>query len=174
VIRIAIFAVCVFVSSCAGTRSDVASAPDPDDVAVRAAVDTLYAVVSGEKGVARPWERLKELFVTEGYFCISGVGRDGKPRSRTFSVDAFVEGASRNAAEESFYERPMVTRVEVFGGVASVWSSYASSRTRNGEPFARGVNAFTLIKTAQGWRFCVVAWSEESPGLRLPAALRDH
>lgn len=115
-IRVAIFAVCVFASSCAGTRGDVASAPDPDDVAVRAAVDTLYAVVSGEKGVARPWERLKELFVPEGYFCISGVGRDGKPRSRTFSVDAFVEG----------------------------------------------------------WRFCVVAWSEESPGIRLPAALRDH
>lgn len=172
--RVAFFVVCVVAASCAGTRGAASNRPDNDEAAVRAAVDTLYAVVSGEKGVPRPWERLKELFVPEGYFCISGVGRDGAPRSRTFSVDAFVEGASRNAAEESFYERPMVTRVEVFGGVANVWSSYASSRARNGEPFARGVNAFTLIKTAEGWRFCVVAWSEESPGVSLPGELRDH
>ncbi len=145
--------------------------PTADEVAVRATVNEIYTIVSGEKGVPRHWDRLKELMMPSAYLAISGRAKDGSTRSRTFSVDDFIKGATANSQQESFFESPLVTRVEIFGGVATAFSSYASRRVLGGEPFARGVNAFTLVKTPQGWRICVIAWSEESTGVALPGAL---
>ena len=54
-------------------------------------------------------------------------------------------------------------------GVRKTWTSYTARRQQYAEPFARGVNCFTLVKTKDGWRIATIAWSEESESAKLPA-----
>jgi hypothetical protein len=139
--------------------------------AVRGAVDVVYATVSGGQGEPRDWDRLKALFVPCGTLVVAAQGKDGAPRHRVLTPDEFAEAAAANSKQQAFYEAPMVTRVAIFGGVAQVWSSYTARTAPDAAPFARGVNTFTLVQTAAGWRFVTIAWSEEAPGRALPPDL---
>jgi hypothetical protein len=54
-------------------------------------------------------------------------------------------------------------------GVRRTWTSYTARRQQDAEPFARGVNCFTFVKTKDGWRIASIAWSEENESAKLPA-----
>ena len=68
-----------------------------------------------------------------------------------------------------FFERSIANRVEGFGNLLHVWSTYESRHAENDrQPFARGINSIQIVY-AQG-RFWVanIVWDEERPGLALP------
>ncbi len=158
-------------AACASTQPVGDAARAEAERAVRDVVDVVYATVSGGRGEARDWARLEGLFVPGGTLVVAARGKDGAPRHRVLTPAEFVQSADANSKQQAFYEAPMVTRVEVFGGVAQVWSSYTARPSPDAPPFARGVNTFTLVRTADGWRIVTIAWSEEAPGWALPADL---
>jgi hypothetical protein len=139
--------------------------------AVRELVAQVYATVSGDRGAERDWQRFEQMFVAGGTLVVAAQGKDGAPRHRVLTPAEFAQAAAANSRQQAFYEAPMVTRVEVFGGVAQVWSSYTARSAPAAAPFARGVNTFTLVRTQSGWRIVTIAWSEEAPGCALPADL---
>ena len=75
----------------------------------------------------------------------------------------------RGVTQRAFYEAPIRTRVDVFGGIAMAWSSYTARRAPEESPFERGINCFQLARTADGWRIVSIAWAVESATTKLPA-----
>src|SRR2546429_6300699 len=68
------------------------------------------------------------------------------------SVEDYAKGSGSYFAQHAFYESPIVNRVEAFGNVSQVFSSYESRRAPGEAPFARGINSIQLMPRAKGAR----------------------
>lgn len=142
-----------------------------------ALVGALYDVISGPAGKPRDWNRFRSLFVPDGRLAVVRPERPASadPSARSGDVafltpEMYIVRDTPVFQTQGFFERGIASRQEEFGNLVTVWSTYES---RHGEgdaqPFARGVNALTLVR-AQG-RFWVVSivWDSERPGVTLPA-----
>jgi len=159
----------LWLAACAATPT-TQPAPSADELAIRAIVDDVYTIVSGDKGQPRDWDRLRKHFVDGGTMHVS-MQRGERVASVKFDVEQFIAMASQNSQQEAFYESPLVTRVETFAGVGYAWSSYTERNAKDAEPFGRGVNCFTFVKGKDGWRIATIAWSEENERNKLPPSM---
>jgi len=151
-------------------------APRPDDVASpEAAVLALYDLISGPAGVERDWVRLRSLFDPRVRFLIGRWLADPhRPCDVVYEwdLDAFVVEGRAFWQAEGFWESQVGARVEKFGNVAHVFSSYESRiGSPSAEPVGRGVNSIQLLRHADRWWIVAVAWDVETPEHRIPARL---
>lgn len=146
-------------------------APRADDVASSdAIVAALYAVISGDAGVQRDWDRFRSLFHPSGRLVPIGQPPEGPATLRTLTPDEYIARAEP-ALMRGFHEREIARRVEHFGGLSHVFSTYDSRHTvADPEPFARGVNSIQLFDDGQRWWIVSVYWQSETPAFPLPAA----
>lgn len=149
----------------------------PADAAARAealaVVDAVYAAVSGPKGATKDPQALLALFVPDGRVTLARTATDGTAIVSGMTATAFANLIVRNSTLGSFYETPIQTRIELFGGLATAWSSFTARHAPAEPPFVRGINSFQLVRTADGWRIVSIAWHEETANLRLPADMAD-
>jgi hypothetical protein len=136
---------------------------------VRQVVDAVCAWVSGPKGKTLDRAALLALFVPDGRMAVAMTQPDGSNVAQSMSVAAFADLVVRDAAERAFYETPLRTRVQVFGGIAAAWSSYEARMAPDQPPFERGINSFQLVRTAAGWRIVSVAWHLATDAIPLPS-----
>ena len=149
-------------------------APNPADVASPAAiVAAAYRSISGPMG-PRDWNRFRALCLPDIRIRRTDVGSDARTFVVDWSIDDSIHYASPILEKTDFYECALVNRVERFGNLAHVYSSYASSLTPNGEPFARGINSWQLIFDGKRWWIVSLAWDEERPNQKLPAEMDEH
>jgi hypothetical protein len=128
----------------------------------------VYDVISGPAG-DRDWNRFRSLFVPEGRLTSPQKNKDGS--IFLVDVEGYVEGAASYLKTHAFYESAIVNRVEKFGNIAQVFSSYASRNAPNEKPFARGVNSIQLFNDGSRWWVLSILWDEETPSNPLPAEL---
>lgn len=128
-----------------------------------------YASISGAAGEERDWDRFRSLFHPGGARLMA-VGRDAEGRTllRVRTPDEYVEGASGYFATNAFYEREVARRVERFGHIAHVFSTYESLREPGGEPFTRGINSLQLLWDEERWWILSILWDEESEAQPIP------
>jgi hypothetical protein len=81
----------------------------------------------------------------------------------------YEKRAGANFEKAAFYESEVAHRVETFGDIAHVFSTYESRRAPGEKPFARGINSFQLVKTATGWKIMTILWDSERESNPLPA-----
>ena len=145
-------------------------AADPADVeSPEALVAAVYDVISGPAGVARDWERFRSLFAPEGRLIPSGRRPDGSAGYAVWTVEEYVEGASRAFSDSGFFEREIHAEAERYGDMAHVWSTYESRRSRdNAEPFQRGINSFQLWFDGERWWVLQIFWHAEREGAPIP------
>ena len=62
------------------------------------------------------------------------------------SPDDYAKRAGANFEKNAFFESELARRVETFGSIAHVFSTYESRRAPGEKPFARGINSFQLVK----------------------------
>jgi hypothetical protein len=68
-----------------------------------------------------------------------------------------------------FCEKDIANRVEEFGNLVHVWSTYGSRHAMtDSEPFTRGVNSFQIVHARGRYWIASIMWDEERPGLTLP------
>lgn len=143
-------------------------AADPADVeSVDAIVTALYDVISGPAG-ERDWERFRTLFAPGALLVPAAPAADGSTPLRALSVEGYVERVGPYFAESPFYEVESARETARFGNVASLMSAYESRTDPAGEPFARGINAITLVTDGQRWYVVSVAWDVDRPGNEIP------
>jgi hypothetical protein len=149
----------------------------PSDVdTVDHLVTSLYDVISGPAGKPRDWDRFRSLFLPDGRL---GVVRPETPATKDASArkgdavfltpDMYVQRDDPYFKTHGFFERSIANRVEEFGNLVHVWSTYESRHAEHdSQPFTRGINSIQIVY-AQG-RFWVasILWDEERPGLALP------
>lgn len=152
--------------------SEAAPAPAPraEDVASSdAIIAALYAVISGDAGVQRDWDRFRNLFHPSGRLVPIGQPAEGPATLRILTPDEYIARAEPFLMR-GFHEREIARRVEQFGGLTHVFSTYDSRHTAaDPEPFARGINSIQLFDDGQRWWIVSVYWQSETPAFPLPA-----
>jgi hypothetical protein len=76
------------------------------------------------------------------------------------SVEQFAHGVEVNHSR--LLERMWAPKVMVRGRLASVWSEYDFHR--DGKFTHCGIDAFLLVKTADGWKISSIAYTAETEG----------
>ena len=143
----------------------------PEDVkSLDAILRALYNVISGPAG-DRDWNRLRSLCVPEVRLTsttktsASGVPA---PSVRLLTIDDYVQRAGKYFITHGFYESAIVNRVQRFGNIAQVFSSYESRNALNEKPFTRGINSIQLFYDGTRWWVLSILWDDESPSNPLP------
>ena len=141
----------------------------PDDVkSLDSILIAIYDVISGPPG-DRDWNRFRSLFVPEARLTSAQKNKDGSIFLE--NVEGYVQGAGGYFKTHGFYERSVVNRVDKFGNIAQVFSSYESRNAPNEKPFARGVNSIQLFNDGTRWWVVSILWDEETPASPLPPEL---
>src|SRR6266404_2668646 len=148
-------------------------AADPKDVeSLDAIIAASYEVISGPAGKKRDWNRERSLFVP-GARLIPTATVPGKTdvdlAPLVLDVEAYIARVEQLFEKEGFYETEVARRVEQFGQIAHVWSTYESRHDpREAEPFMRGINSIQLFNDGSRWWILSIYWQHESPSNAIP------
>ena len=131
----------------------------PGDVSsIDGIIRAYYEVVSGPAGAAPDVARDRSLHHPKAWVAIAAVDSAGAPTVKVMALkDYHGENQPR---KEGFWEWETDRSVSRSGNMVHVWSSYASARTKGGEPFTRGVNSITLFH--DGSRWWIMGWMFDS------------
>ena len=148
-------------------------APPParaEDVAsMEAVVAAVYDVISGPAGQPRDWNRMRSLFVPGARLIPTVYRPDSAPALRVWDVEQYVSTVGPRLEASGFFEKEVARRVERFGGVAHVFSTYESRRAAgDATPIARGINSFQLWYDGKRWWIVTIYWEAERQGNPIP------
>ena len=149
---------------------------DPNDVvSMDAIIGALYDVISGPAGEKRDWDRMRSLFIPEGRLMPSGQAPSGNTAYQVWTVEDYITKAGKNLEERGFFEQEIARKVDEYGTIAHVFSTYESRQKANDPtPFARGINSIQLLKGQDRWFIVSVFWMGENPNFPLPAKYLNH
>jgi hypothetical protein len=140
---------------------------NPDDVkSLDAILRAVYNVISGPAG-ERDWNRFRSLFAPQARLT-STTKESATHPVRLLSVDDYINLAGGYFNTHGFFESAIVNRVQKFGSIAQVFSSYESRNALTEKPFARGINSIQLFNDGTRWWVLSILWDEESPTTPLP------
>ena len=141
----------------------------PADVAsIDAIVAALYDVISGPPGQARDWARFRSLFVPTARMIPTGARPDGQVVLRLLGPNDYVASSGPLLLEKGFHEREIARRVEQFGHIAHVFSTYEARIDKDNHTM-RGINSIQLMHDGKRWWVVSLMWEAESDALPLPA-----
>ncbi len=151
-----------------------AQVADPADVSsIDAIMSSVYEVISGPSDEERDWDRFRSMMHPEARLIPTGT-RDGVTAANVMSVEDYVVLATRTFRDgpifqgKGFYEVESARRVERYGSIAHVWSTYESRLDPSEEPFARGINSFQLMWDGQRWHVMTIFWHQETEDTPIP------
>lgn len=139
-------------------------------------LETLYDCISGPPG-GQDWERDREIYHPRCVLVRTRI-EEGKAVAYPFSFDEFMAATIPMLEGKSFYEIELGRKVEIFGQVAHVYSSYEARETPDHPEIQfRGVNMIHLWNDGIGsdgkpdgrWWIMGMIWDNEREGLELPA-----
>jgi hypothetical protein len=159
-----------------------ATLPRAADVAsVESIIAAVYDVISGPAGQKRDWERMRSLFAPGARLMPTAPVRPPGSApdapltgaeayaARVLDVDGYIERSSKFLEEQGFFERETARRVETYGHIAHVWSTYeARKKAGDPEPFMRGINSIQLMNDGKRWWVVSIFWEAETPRTPLP------
>lgn len=150
-------------------RSGGANDPTSDRAEIGAALDEMYAMISGPKG-PRDWSRQADCFHPEARQIRTWIDEAGRPACRIMGLADYARDTTPFFAENDFFEVETARRIDLFGNIAHVWSAYEARRALDdAEPERRGINSIQLFKDPErGWRIIAMLWDNEREGLTLP------
>jgi len=125
-------------------------------------VRATYAVISGPPGQKRDFDRMRSLFAPNALLRVitpKGV--------RGGTLEDYIAKNGPALEKEGFTERELARRTEIYGNLATVWSSY-DGRTASGSFHERGINSFQLVRVDGKWLVASILWQEETPQFPLP------
>ena len=155
---------------------DWPAAKNPSDVdTVDHLVASLYNVISGPPG-KRDWDRFRSLFLPDGRIGVVVPDMPATKDAPARKADAFFLTPDMYAQRDDsyfkthgFFERSIANRVEEFGNLAHVWSTYESRNAENdSQPFTRGINSIQIVQARGRFWIASVLFDDERPGLKLP------
>jgi hypothetical protein len=152
-------------------QSAPAAAAKPEDVSsIDAILAATYDVISGPAGKKRDWDRMRSLFYPGARLIPVGKRpNEAEVRARVLSVDDYVERSAPFLEKEGFFEHSIANKVERYGNIAHVFSTYESRHNAaDVQPFQRGINSFQLINDGKRWWVMTILWQAETPENAIP------
>ena len=90
---------------------------------------------------------MKALLIPEARMMFVSLGADGAPSYRLQTLDDWIARVKARG-HSMLEEKQLKFRIERFGNIAHLWSSYALHS--DGKPVARGINSIQAIEPAAG------------------------
>ena len=133
-----------------------------DEEAIGAAVDEMYAMISGPAG-PRDWSRQDKCFLPEARQVRTWVDGDGRAVKQSMGLEEYSRDTRPFFDANAFYEVETGRRIDVFGNIAHVWSAYEARRSPDdAQPERRGINSIQLFNDPdRGWRIIHMIWDNE-------------
>ena len=140
-----------------------------DVISINSIINALYDVISGEKGEERNWDRERNLFHSEARLIVVRKDNDGSLDTKVMTSGEFIQYAQPFLDGESFYEYEIARKVEEFGHVVHVWSTFGSKNLIDDDkPHTRGINSIQLLHDGKRWWVMTVYWNKETHEFPLP------
>nr|WP_298996190.1 hypothetical protein [uncultured Allomuricauda sp.] len=161
----------ILVFTAVSVQSQEPAKANPKDVAsIDAIIPAVYDVISGPAGEKRDWDRMRSLFIPEAVLIPSGQNpQTGDVGYRYWGLDDYINKAGSNLEKDGFFEVEVARRVEQYGTIAHVFSTYESRRNQDDDkPFTRGINSIQLLKGRDRWYIVSIFWMGESPEYPIP------
>lgn len=132
-------------------------------------VSALYQVISGPKGEKRNWDRFRTLFTAEGKMMGGGYRQDGSTVTQPMTPEDYIKKSGPFIEERGFFESEISKKVQIFGAMAHVFSTYESKWTKEDpKPFARGINSIQLWFDGKAWKVVSIIWLGEDKNHPIP------
>jgi hypothetical protein len=144
---------------------------NPSDVAsIDAIITAAYDSISGPAGEKRNWERERSLYYPGARLIPTAKpGENDELAPQILDVDGFIARVESYFAEHGFYEKEIARRVEQFGQIAHVWSTYESRHDPSDpKPFMRGINSIQLFNDGNRWWIVNIYWQQASAEHEIP------
>jgi predicted metalloprotease with PDZ domain len=139
---------------------------NPADVSeIDQVIKALYDVISGPAG-PRDWNRFRSLYHPDAYMAAF----NAKKELRKFSPLQYTQNNGPFFMQNSFYEKELGRKVNQFGNVAQVFTSYEFTAGTTPPTVKRGINSIELIKEKGRWYIMNISWDEESKDQPIPPA----
>lgn len=140
-----------------------------DVATLDAIMHAVYDVISGPAGQKRDWNRMRSLFIPGARLIPTSERPTGEVGSRVLTVEDYITRGGPFLETNGFFERESARRVEQYGNIAHVFSTYESRhKAEDAKPFARGINSFQLMNDGKRWWVVTIFWQEETPKNPLP------
>jgi hypothetical protein len=151
-------------------QTSPAVAANPADVATMdAIIASLYDVISGPPG-PRNWDRFRSLFIPGARLIPTGRRQTGEVGSRVLTPEDYIQRSAPLLEKDGFFEREISRRLEKFGNIAHIFSTYESRhKTDDANPFARGINSIQMMNDGKRWWIVTIFWQGEDEKNPLPA-----
>ena len=128
----------------------------------------VYDSISGAEGQARDWNRFHSLFYKDARLIPTAKSKEGVVSATSLSPDDYIKRAEPFLMK-GFFEREIARRVESYGNIVHVFSTYESRhKADDKEPFARGINSFQLLNDGKRWWVLTIYWQSETPENQIP------
>ncbi|MEO7751123.1 MAG: nuclear transport factor 2 family protein [Sphingomicrobium sp.] len=134
-----------------------------DTAGIDQAITGVYSVISGPPGQKRDFEKMRSMFAPGALLRVITPNRG----VRGGDLEAYIKASGPILEKEGFTERELGRRTEVYGNLATVWSSY-DGRTASGSFHERGINSFQLVKVDGKWLVASILWQEEGTPVQFP------
>ena len=133
-----------------------------DEEAIGAAVDEMYAMISGPAG-PRDWSRQDNCFLPEARQVRTWVDEQGRAVKQSMGLEDYSRDTQPFFDANAFYEVETGRRIDVCGNIAHVWSAYEARRSPDDDaPERRGINSIQLFNDPDsGWRIIHMIWDNE-------------
>ena len=132
-------------------------------------LENLYGVISGEAGEKRDWDLFRYLFKQGAMLIPTSKNSQGRIGCGYMSPDDYIQSSGKWLVENGFFEKEIFRKVETFGSMTQVFSTYESFKSEKDEaPFMRGINSIQLLNDGTRWWIVNIYWTQETSENPLP------
>ena len=169
--RIAVFlmlaagAVCPVAFAQASAATAPAAPSCPSTKTIDELVTALYAAVSGPANQDRTCFR--DVFLPDARLSPIVKAKDGSFAPRNLTVEDWISLVAKRGSKP-FYEKGVLTKTEIYGSLAHLWSTYETREELDGKPTARGINSIQAVYDGTRWKVQAILWQAETPDTPLP------
>ncbi len=138
-----------------------------DTKTLESTITALYEVISGGADVPRDWDRFRNLFKPEGRLIPTRKDDQGELITKTLTPEEYVQ-LFTSRIPTGFFERELSRKVEQYGTISHVFSTYETKEKKDGPVTNRGINSIQLFKDKDRYYIVNIFWCAESMGFELP------
>lgn len=140
----------------------------PEDVASpESLVLAVYDAISGPRG-ERDWNRIRSFYLDGARLIPTGLRANGEHGLRIMNIEQWIEGARDLFMREDFFEVEIAQKVDRFGQIAQIFSTYECRREADGPAYMTGINSFQLLRKDGRWWVVNCFWDNASEGNPIP------
>lgn len=115
-----------------------------------------YDVVTVKKGGTISYERDSLLHIAEARVGSGYVDKQGNQKFNYMTLKRYHQLSDASLSRDGFDEREISRKLEKFGSIYHVWSTYESRNSADGPVIERGINSIELF--FDGKRFWILGW----------------